>query len=118
MSDEQTPEPLRSLDARLKDARDRETEGSRARDQAGAPPKSALGLAFRVSVEILAALAVGVGIGWVLDRWLGTGPWLLVTFVLLGGAAGMLNVYRMARGFGYAAGYRKTDAKADNNEGT
>lgn len=118
MSEEQTPEPLRSLDARLKDAREREAEVSRPRGQAEAQPKSALGLAFRVSVEILSALAVGVGIGWVLDRWLGTGPWLLVTFVLLGGAAGILNVYRMARGFGYATGYRKTDTKADTNEGT
>jgi ATP synthase protein I len=118
MSDEQTPEPLRSLDARLKDARDREADGSRRRGQAKGQPRSALGLAFRVSVEILSALAVGVGIGWVLDRWLGTGPWLLVTFTLLGGAAGILNVYRMARGFGYAAGYRKTDAKDDTNEGT
>jgi ATP synthase protein I len=115
MSDDQTPERLRSLDARLKDAREREAGAIRPKGKAGEPPKSALGLAFRISVEILAALAVGVGIGWVLDRWLGTGPWLLMAFILLGGAAGILNVYRMARGFGYAAGYRKTAPGTDGS---
>lgn len=50
---------------------------------------------MRVSVELVAALAVGVAIGWGLDRWLGTMPLFLVIFVLLGGAAGIMNVWRM-----------------------
>jgi ATP synthase protein I len=36
-----------------------------------------------------------VAIGWALDRWLGTRPILLAVFVLLGGAAGILNVWRI-----------------------
>lgn len=55
----------------------------------------AMGIALRVGVELVAALAVGVGIGWGLDRWLGTTPWFLVLFVLLGGAAGVMNVMRL-----------------------
>ena len=40
-------------------------------------------------------MAVAVAIGWGLDRWLHTSPWLLGLFVLLGGAAGVANVWRL-----------------------
>jgi len=39
---------------------------------------------------------VGAGLGWLLDRWLGTTPWGLIVFLLLGFAAGVLNVMRAA----------------------
>jgi ATP synthase protein I len=42
-------------------------------------------------------LVVGGGIGWLLDRWLGTSPLLLILFFLVGAAAGMYNVVRAAR---------------------
>jgi len=51
---------------------------------------------------LVAALIVGVGIGLLLDRWLGTTPWFLIVFFLLGAAAGILNVYRAASGMGLA----------------
>ncbi len=53
------------------------------------------GIGLRVGMELVVALVVGVGIGWVLDRWLGTRPIFLAIFVLLGGAAGVLNVWRL-----------------------
>jgi ATP synthase protein I len=56
---------------------------------------SPMGVALRVGVEMVSALLVAVAIGWALDRWLGTRPILLAVFVLLGGAAGVLNVWRM-----------------------
>lgn len=56
-------------------------------------------------MDIIVALVVGVGLGLVLDRWLGTSPWLLIVFFFLGAAAGMLNVYRTATGQGFAVGY-------------
>ncbi len=56
---------------------------------------SALGIGMRVAVEMVSALVVGVGIGWLLDRWLHTRPLFIAVFVLLGGAAGVLNVWRM-----------------------
>ena len=56
---------------------------------------SAWGVGTRVGVELLSALVVGVGLGWALDRWLHTSPVLLVVGVLLGGAAGIANVWRV-----------------------
>ena len=79
------------------------------------PPKSALGLAFRVAVELVSAVAVGLAIGWGLDYLLDTKPWLMVVFIILGFAAGVINVYRMASGFGNAVGYeRDNEAQAGN----
>jgi len=49
---------------------------------------------FRVAVELTAALVVGGGIGYVLDRWLGTQPWLMIVFFMIGAAAGFLTIYR------------------------
>lgn len=52
-------------------------------------------MGFRAGVEVVAALVVGAGLGWFLDRWLGTFPWLFLLFFVLGSAAGILNVYRL-----------------------
>ena len=66
--------------------------------QPGAKPGnvggSPMGIALRVGIEMVSALVVAVAIGWALDRWLGTRPIMLAVFVLLGGAAGILNVWR------------------------
>ncbi|MGC1778132.1 MAG: AtpZ/AtpI family protein [Xanthobacteraceae bacterium] len=51
---------------------------------------------FRLSSELVAGVVVGTGIGWLLDRWLGISPWGLIIFLLLGFAAGVLNVMRSA----------------------
>ncbi len=56
---------------------------------------SAWGVGTRVGVELLSALIVGLGIGWALDRWLHMSPLFLVIGVLLGGAAGVANVWRL-----------------------
>ena len=53
--------------------------------------------AFRFAAELLVGVGVGGFIGWALDRQLGTGPWLLVLFFILGFAAGLSNVIRSAR---------------------
>lgn len=57
---------------------------------------SALSKALRVSSEFIAGVIVGGGIGWVFDRGLGTSPWGLIVFLLLGFAAGVYNVIRSA----------------------
>jgi len=56
---------------------------------------SAMGIGLRVGVELVSAMIAGVGIGWFLDRWLHTTPFLLILGVLLGGAAGVANVWRL-----------------------
>ena len=59
----------------------------------------------RVATELLAGLLVGAGIGWTLDKWLDTNPWFLILFFLLGGAAGILNLWRVVTGKGLKIGY-------------
>ena len=53
-------------------------------------------LAFRLASEFVAAVVVGAAIGWGLDRLAGTTPWGMIGFLLLGFAAGVLNVMRSA----------------------
>jgi len=50
--------------------------------------------AMKLSSEFIAGVLVGAGIGWVADEWLGTSPFGLIVFLLLGFAAGVLNVLR------------------------
>ncbi|WP_370458731.1 AtpZ/AtpI family protein [Asaia sp. As-1742] len=58
---------------------------------------SAFGLAMRIGTEMVAALVVGVVMGYGLDRLCGTKPLFLILFSLIGGAAGMLNVWRAVK---------------------
>lgn len=62
-------------------------------------------MAFEVSGHLVAGLLVGGGIGYLLDQWLGTAPWLLIVFFFMGAGAGMINVYRTVSGIGMAMGY-------------
>ena len=57
---------------------------------------SALARGFRLSAEFVAGILVGAAIGWVLDRWLGISPFGMIVFLLLGFAAGVLNLMRAA----------------------
>jgi ATP synthase protein I len=103
------PDSLEDLDERIREAEIRRN-GKRGQDDALERGKG-LTLALRIGTDLVAALIVGVAIGIGLDYWLGTKPWFLVAFFLLGAAAGMLNVFRTMSGFGYAAGYRKEGRK-------
>ena len=87
-----------SFEERLRAARSRQGLESAPPKGGGSPDPfggSPWGIGLRVGVELVAALAIGVAIGWLLDRWLGTRPIFLGIFVLLGGAAGVLNVWRI-----------------------
>jgi ATP synthase protein I len=60
-------------------------------------PGTGYGLAFRFAADLVIGVAVGGFIGWLLDRQLGTSPWLLALFVILGFGAGLSNIIRLAR---------------------
>ena len=112
MSEPGDPDRLNDLDKRLKEARSRQqAEKDRKAGGGGRAARSGMGLGFRLAVDIVAALVVGVVIGLLLDRWLGTLPLFLVLFFFMGGAAGILNAYRTVSGQGYAVGYRGSDDK-------
>jgi len=87
-----------SFEERLKAARSRQGMDPPPKPQGGPPDgfgQSALGIGLRVGIELVSALVVAVAIGFGLDTWLGTKPLFIVIFFLLGGAAGVLNVWRM-----------------------
>jgi len=52
---------------------------------------------FKISTELVAALIIGVGIGLIVDNYLGTKPFGLIIFFFLGSFAGFLNIYRVMR---------------------
>ena len=57
---------------------------------------SFMGSAFKLGTELVSAVAVGTIIGFILDSWFDTKPWLIIIFFFLGAAAGMLNVIKTA----------------------
>jgi ATP synthase protein I len=69
--------------------------------------------ATKIASEFVAGVIVGGGLGWVIDRALGTAPWALIVFVLLGFAAGVLNVLR-AEGVVAGAGARLREAEKNS----
>ena len=57
---------------------------------------SFMGNAFKLGTELVAAVGVGTIIGFILDSWFDTKPWLIIIFFFLGAVAGLLNVIRAA----------------------
>lgn len=113
-------EPPKSFEARLQQAKSK-TDSYKAEEASRRDlPKEGWGMAFRLGTELVVALAVSVFIGWALDQWLETKPWLMILFFFLGSAAGMLNVYRLVNGVGYNPTYGPTGEekiKGDTNPG-
>ena len=90
---------LRAIKDRL-ETLDKKIDSAQGR-QPGEPPSpegrgEAMGLAFRIATELVVGVFVGMLLGWALDRWLGTAPILLIVFLLLGIAGGLLNSIRAA----------------------
>ena len=55
-----------------------------------------MGSAFKLGTELISAVAVGTIIGFILDNWFDTKPWLIILFFFLGSIAGILNVVKVA----------------------
>ena len=58
---------------------------------------SSIGAAFKLSTELVSAVAVGTIIGFILDKTFGTKPWLIIIFFFVGVIAGIINVIRSAK---------------------
>tara|TARA_Y100000590_G_scaffold1511_1_gene1877 strand:- start:626 stop:901 length:276 start_codon:yes stop_codon:yes gene_type:complete len=59
--------------------------------------KSSFGKAFQLSTELVSAVLVATIIGFILDNWFDTKPWLIILFFFIGVAAGIMNVVRSAK---------------------
>ncbi|MGH6720321.1 MAG: AtpZ/AtpI family protein [Alphaproteobacteria bacterium] len=100
MATGEQPPPLDELGERLAAARD--ALARRTGEGSSGPGSDARGYGFavRLAIELVSTLAVGVLLGWALDRWLGTAPLFLVVMFFLGAAAGAFNVYRVTKSWG------------------
>jgi ATP synthase protein I len=111
MSEGGPSDPLARLGERLDRARaKRGEEGAAGSDDPAV--QEGVGLGLRIGVEFVVAVVVATGLGWALDRWLGTRPWGTIVLFFLGVAAGMLSVYRAITGIKMAVGYRRLDGSA------
>jgi ATP synthase protein I len=79
----------RNLEASLATRQPERHEG-----KGGAGGAAGYGQAMKLSSEFIAGIAVGAGLGWLIDRLAGSSPWGLIVFLLLGFVAGVLNVLR------------------------
>ncbi|CDX42284.1 AtpZ/AtpI family protein [Mesorhizobium sp. WSM4935] len=89
--DDELERRRRDLEASLATRRTDRLEG---KDEAKAA--TGYGQALKLSSEFIAGVVVGVGLGWIIDRLVGTAPWGLIVGLLLGFGAGILNVLRSA----------------------
>jgi len=108
MSDGGPPDPLARLGERL--ARARSTRGG---EPVAGPDASVdqrgVGLGLRIGIEFVVAVVMATGLGWALDRWLGTRPWGTIVLFFLGIGVGMTSVYRAVTGIKTPVGYRRLD---------
>ena len=86
-------ESLNDLSARVSAAR----EANEPKPSRGFKEVSTYGIATRLVAELIAGILVGVLFGWYLDQWLDTKPWLMILSIMIGAAAGIMNVMRAAK---------------------
>ena len=103
--------PLARLGERLDKARATHT-GEPAPGPGEPALQQGVGLGLRIGVEFVVAVVVATGLGWALDRWLGTRPWATIVLFFLGVGAGMVSVYRAVTGIKTVVGYRRLDTAA------
>ncbi|GIT91020.1 ATP synthase protein I [Jannaschia pagri] len=106
MADDPDRDPIRALEARIAAAKGPEPEDKSPDDR-----YSQASLAWRMVIEMVAGVGIGFLIGYGADAVLGTAPWLMLVFTLLGFAAGVKTMIASAK---EAQG--KVDAAAALNE--
>jgi ATP synthase protein I len=90
---------LKELGSRIGEAgvrRDQQAQELREQEMETQTRASNLARGFQLSGEFVAGILLGGGAGWVLDYFAGVSPWGLIVGLLLGFAAGTLNVMRSA----------------------
>ena len=86
--------PKDSLKNRLEIAKSKISKKNLYKDKDQPSP---IGAAFKLSAELVSAVAIGTIIGFILDKTFGSTPWLIIIFFFLGVSAGIVNVFRSAK---------------------
>ena len=86
--------PKEDLKTRLEIAKTKFTKKNLIKNEEAT---SSIGTAFKLSTELVSAVAVGTIIGFILDTTFGTKPWLILIFFFIGVVAGIVNVFRSAK---------------------
>jgi ATP synthase protein I len=102
----------KALDAALAARRPAGTDGEEKKNGT----LQGVGNALKLSSEFIAAVIVGVGLGWFFDRFAGTSPWGLIVFLLLGFAAGVVNVLRASGQMAEFGAVKPRPGPDDRNE--
>jgi len=98
MTDKNDKKRLKDLEARL--SKVRREKAQKAPKEKRSRDNRSMVRAYKIAIELAVAMFVGLAVGLFLDRWLGTTPWLMLIFFLLGVAAGFRNVYKAAQMMG------------------
>ena len=93
---EKDPADLAALNAKLKAARER-NQGPGERAGSHDAGQSSSGYGLRLSVELIASLLAGLGMGWTIDWFAGSQPLFMLVFMFLGLGAGIYNVIRISK---------------------
>lgn len=112
MAEERRPPSFERLDREIAEARER-LAGRRRRRVRRSPYSEGL----QAGIEVIGGLAGGGLLGYGLDRWTGLRPLFLLLFLVLGGAAGLLNAYRHLQRSGLLAGEEERE-DADGGGGS
>lgn len=80
-------------------------------------PDSALGFALKLGTEIISGILVGLVMGYAIDHVWGTQPWGLIVMVLLGAAAGILNIFRLLGLWKPTINTRPPSSRSDEKDG-
>jgi ATP synthase protein I len=97
---------LRRLNERLGSIKtEDDAKAAKLQSQEGDP--SVLGKAMRLSTEFIAGIVAGAILGWLVDRFVGTSPWGLIIFLMLGFVAGVMNLMRASNALGKSSSTKK-----------
>ena len=105
LSSSETPHSLNALQQKIRQADQAREMAKESGHKRSHLPAEMMAMVGRIATEMVAGIAVGGFLGWMLDSWLGTSPLLMIVLFFFGAAAGMLNIWRMASGHGLKIGY-------------
>ena len=96
-------DPNDDLKTRIEKAQSTKDEDSKLKERMKDAENMSNGM--RAGAELIGSIGGGAFIGWLLDGWLGTQPWMLIVFLMLGIITGFVNVYRTTQNIGHSPGY-------------